>query len=112
MRSSRFAADAMLRAAMPRATCAKATVQGERGGSGGRVNSGQLGMGSLPCRVRSRCRLIPFTGAASFDGTIVPWSHSVKASRVLFRTMAPRRKDDEKDPAADLVRKALYLHRD
>jgi hypothetical protein len=26
--------------------------------------------------------------------------------------MAPRRQDDEKDPAADLVRKAVYLHRD
>jgi hypothetical protein len=26
--------------------------------------------------------------------------------------MAPRRQNDEKDPAADLVRKAIYLHRD
>jgi len=26
--------------------------------------------------------------------------------------MAPRRQDDEKDAAADLVRKAVYLHRD
>jgi len=26
--------------------------------------------------------------------------------------MAPRRQDNEKDPAADLVRKAVYLHRD
>ena len=37
---------------------------------------------------------------------------SVNALRVHYGTMAPRRDNEEEDGATDLVRKAVYLHRD